>query len=121
MSFAWDAQEEDVDEVPFTYYNLALAKSALNALRSLHEEVQGRRIELAGTWSEPIGQYVESDAAEDGRALIEAYWDCALVIWDCTNRDISALCVGEEQTVEDAVRDIGFALKVIDRMGLANW
>ena len=121
MSFAWNQGGEDIDEGPYTYYNLPVAKSALTALRRLHDEVERRGIEVADAWSQPIGDYVESDADEESRALVEAYWDCALTLWDCINRQINALCVGDEHTVEDAVRDIGFALKVIDRMGLADW
>jgi len=121
VSFAWNQGGEDADESPYTYYNVPVAKSALNALRRLHDEIERRGIEVADAWSQPIGDYVESDADEDSRALVEAYWDCALTLWDCINRQINALNVGDEQTVEDAVRDIDFALKVIDRMGLANW
>jgi hypothetical protein len=121
VSFAWNQGDDDGGESSFTYYDLAIAKSAAAALARLHQEVQRRRIELAEAMGEPIGQYVESDADEDGRALIEAYWDCATVLGDCLNGNLNALAVGDGQTVEDAIKDIGFALKVIERMGLADW
>lgn len=124
MAFAWSRgsdESADADETPFTHYNLPLAKSALDALRRLHHEIERRPLEVADAWAQPIGDYLDSDADEDTRALLEAYWDCALTLWDCVNRQVSSLNVGDAQTVEEAVRDIGFALKVIDRMGLANW
>jgi hypothetical protein len=124
MAFAWNRQSDESDEndeTPFTYYSLSLAKSALGALRRLHDEVGRRPLEIADAWAQPIGDYLDSDSDDDTRALLEAYWDCALTLWDSINRQVSALNVGDAQTVEEAVRDIGFALKVIDRMGIANW
>jgi hypothetical protein len=121
VSFAWNRGEQEGDEAAPTYYNLPVAKSALGSLRRLHADVAKLEADSEHARSQPIGSYVESDADEDARALVEAYWDCALTLWDCLNRQVSALNVGDEQTIEDATVDIAFALKVVDHMGLADW